>query len=93
MDVEKLRQQLSLKPGEKLTIDINGTRYDITSDGIKAESRISKTDALSQTLAAAQTCRDIRDLLTYQYPDAVQIKKFAGDLIEAGELLQRYADQ
>lgn len=93
MDFEKIYRSIRLSPGERITIEINGARVEMTAQGLTIEGCKKKSDALSIALAAVKISKELRNKLVAPICGEDEIKKLAEDLIHAGEYLKRWADQ
>ena len=93
IDFQQIYDSIHLAPGEKITIEINGRKAEMTAQGLTVKDYILKADALQSALTGAQIAREIRNQLVYPHPDAEEVKKLAEDLIHIGEQLKRWADQ
>lgn len=93
IDFKQIYDSIKLAPGEKIIIEINGRKAEMTAEGLTVKDYILKADALQNALTAAQIARDIRNQLVYPHPDSEQVKKHAEDLIHIGEFIKRWANQ
>lgn len=93
IDFKKIYESIKLEPGEKITIEIDGRKAEMSADGLIVKEHILKSDALQKALTAGQIARDIRNQLVYPHPDSEEVKRYAEDLIHIGEFLKRWASQ
>lgn len=93
IDFHKLHKTLTLDPGERITVEANGVIAEMTADTLHIKGRINKATALQTVLTAEKVLKETRRQLVDPVPDMHAIKQNAGDLIDAGELLKRWAEQ
>lgn len=93
IDFEKLHKTLNLAPGDKVTVEINGMTAELTAETVKVSGKTSKAHALQMALTASAITKEIRRQLVEPHPDLEALKQNAGDLIDAGEYLKKWADQ
>jgi hypothetical protein len=87
-----LFEHIQPKPGEKITVELNGVKAEMTSQGMSIiYDKPQQSEALQAALLASKICRDIRAELVLPAPNKDKVDRFTEELLEAVEEINRWA--